>query len=330
MSAVVVADGDQALADALRDELLAMCWAARADFVYNPEPLSESIARARALAAERDAGAAAGAPGKKPVVLLDHCDNTASGGTMDSTMVLRACLDAGLSGAVFYAIFDPASVDAMFAAGEGAEVALELGGKMRVPVMPTEETPPLAVTGSVVKLREAQTGPGSYGEWGQDGRMGVLRLPSGGDGGSILVCVISKHVEPNNTAVLEKLEIDPYAHSFLVLKSRVHWQNSRGFGPVYHAVVECGTVAAASLPAAATTRAPRPSPSAPAPWTDARPSLRSSSPALDRRCGGSWWWGIRRRGRVHVRLLQVPLQEPPAAHLPARRGRGPRVTRCSR
>ena len=48
MSAVVVADGDQALADALRDELLAMCWAARADFVYNPEPLSESIARARA------------------------------------------------------------------------------------------------------------------------------------------------------------------------------------------------------------------------------------------------------------------------------------------
>ena len=43
------------------------------------------------------------------------------------------------------------------------------------------------------------------------------------------------------------LYIDPYTYivrrRYLVLKSRVHWQNSRGFGPIYKGVVECdGTV----------------------------------------------------------------------------------------
>src|SRR3546814_7783132 len=69
-SAIVVTDGDQAKADALCREILDLAWKHRADFVYEIEPLATSLARA----AELTAG---------PVVLLDHYDNAASGGSMD-------------------------------------------------------------------------------------------------------------------------------------------------------------------------------------------------------------------------------------------------------
>ena len=39
--------------------------------------------------------------------MLDHCDNVASGGTMDTTAVLAEVLRQGLEDAVFYAIHDP-------------------------------------------------------------------------------------------------------------------------------------------------------------------------------------------------------------------------------
>src|SRR5438477_507142 len=51
LSAVIVTDGDQALADALRDELLDRAWVEREAFVYELEPLEQSLARAKALPA---------------------------------------------------------------------------------------------------------------------------------------------------------------------------------------------------------------------------------------------------------------------------------------
>jgi hypothetical protein len=57
--------------------------------------------------------------GSGPVVLLDHSDNCASGGTMDTMTVLGAMLDAGLSDAAAFAIFDPQAVQQMDAAGVG-------------------------------------------------------------------------------------------------------------------------------------------------------------------------------------------------------------------
>src|SRR5208282_2221014 len=75
LSAVVVTDGDRELAERLRDELLDHAWVERETFVYQIEPLTASVARARALPAPQ--------PGEGPIVLLDHYDNCASGGTMD-------------------------------------------------------------------------------------------------------------------------------------------------------------------------------------------------------------------------------------------------------
>ena len=87
LSAVVVTDNDPALAKRWCDELLDMAWKDRAKWVYQVEPLEKSLARARAI----DPNASPG-----PVVLLDHYDNAASGGTMDTMAVLDGILQSGL------------------------------------------------------------------------------------------------------------------------------------------------------------------------------------------------------------------------------------------
>eukprot|EP01045_Picozoa_sp_COSAG04_P022931 COSAG04_NODE_2659_length_3774_cov_9.356463_2_plen_449_part_00 len=142
LSAVVVTDGDEAAAAALRDELLDMCWDSRADWVFEPEPLDEAVGRAMEMAAT---------PEDKPVILLDHYDNTASGGTMDTTTVLKAVLDAGLDDVCFYGIFDPAAVQEMAVAGVGATLTLSLGGKMDMPAIGLTGEP-LELEGTVLTL----------------------------------------------------------------------------------------------------------------------------------------------------------------------------------
>src|SRR5438067_10547603 len=67
LSAVVVTDGDRALAEKLRDELLDQAWGDRADSVYRLEPLEQSLVRAKNIALAA-AGEGAG-------VLLDPYDN---------------------------------------------------------------------------------------------------------------------------------------------------------------------------------------------------------------------------------------------------------------
>ena len=52
-------------------------------------------------------------PSGRPVVLLDHYDNCASGGTMDTMAVLGSILDAGLDEVAAFAICDPQAVEQM-------------------------------------------------------------------------------------------------------------------------------------------------------------------------------------------------------------------------
>ncbi len=226
LSAVVVSDGDEALARHWCDELLAQAWHARAQFVYPIEPLAESIARARVLADNKPTGSG-------PVVLLDHSDNCASGGTMDSMTVLGAILDAGLEGVAAFAIFDPAAVQQMIAAGVGAQVTLPLGGKLDMPAIGLKGQP-RTVTGRVRLIcdgRYQNLGPMSRGEHNDMGPTVVL------DTGQAQIVVISNHVEPHDLAAFTAVGIAPQNQRFLMLKSRVHWR--AGLGALAHAVVDC-------------------------------------------------------------------------------------------
>ena len=95
---------------------------ARADWVFHPEPLEAAITRAKAVT-------------QGPVVLLDHYDNTGSGGTMDTTAVLAEMLRQGLDNAVFYAICDPQAAREAAAAGVGSQIRIKLGGKVAMPAI---------------------------------------------------------------------------------------------------------------------------------------------------------------------------------------------------
>jgi microcystin degradation protein MlrC len=222
-SAVVVTDGDAAKARALCDELLDMAWQAREKFVYRIEPLAASLRRAQEL----------GGKSGPPVVLLDHYDNCASGGTMDTMAVLGGILDAGLQDVAAFAICDPQAVEQMKRAGVGARVSLPLGGKFDMPSLRLKGRP-REVTGEVRCIVDGiyrNEGPMARGELGDMGPSVLL------DTGKVEIAVISRHVEPHDIAPFRALGIEPEKKRYLMLKSRVHWR--AGLGPLAKAVVEC-------------------------------------------------------------------------------------------
>lgn len=220
LSCVVVTDGDPARAKACCDELFAAAWAQREPFVYRIEPLADSLERAKKMT-------------EGPIVLLDHYDNAASGGTMDCMTVLRAILDAGLENVAAFAIHDPEAVRAMIAAGVGSEMTLPLGGKMAMPAVGLKGSP-LKVAGRVKLIFDGtfrNRGPAYQGVTMHMGPTAVL------DTGKVEIVVISRHQEPNDVAGLISVGIDPAQKKYLMLKSRVHWK--AGFGSIAKNVVEC-------------------------------------------------------------------------------------------
>lgn len=220
LSAVVVTDGDEALADRYRDELLDYAWDHRAEFVYELEPLAQSIARAKTVTGG-------------PVVLLDHFDNSSSGGTMDTMTVLGAILDAGLEDVAVFAIHDPVAVQQMAEAGIGATVTLPLGGRIDMPSI-GQTGAPREVSGTVKTITDGRyrnDGPAQTGILMDMGPTAVL------DTGKVEIVVISRHQEPNDQQCFKSLGIDPAAKRFLMLKSRVHWR--AGFGELARDVIEC-------------------------------------------------------------------------------------------
>src|SRR5215467_950146 len=225
LSAVVVTDGDRKLAEELRDELLDRAWVEREAFVYTLEPLQQSVARARAMPL-----------GEGPVVLLDHYDNCASGGTMDTTVVLAEILRQGLDNVAAFAIFDPEAVQQAIAAGVGSEVTLSIGGKIAMPAIPAA-SPALTLAGTVKTIsngRYRNRGPMGRGVQMDMGPAVVL------DTGTVEIVLISRHVEPSDLNCLLSLGIDPMQKRYVMLKSRIHWR--AGLGAMAKAVVECAGV----------------------------------------------------------------------------------------
>ncbi|MGE0874609.1 MAG: M81 family metallopeptidase [Burkholderiales bacterium] len=220
LSAVVVTDDNPALARKWCDELLDMAWNSREKWVYEVEPLAQSFARAGVMSA-------------RPVVLLDHYDNAASGGTMDTMTVLAGILDAGLEDVAAFAIFDPAAVAKMRDAGIGARLTLPLGGKLDMPSLGLKGKP-LELTGTVKNLTNGQfrnRGPMGKGVLMDMGPTAVF------DTGKVEIIVISRQQEPNDLECFHSQGIDPACKRYIMLKSRVHWR--AGFGDLAKAIVEC-------------------------------------------------------------------------------------------
>ena len=220
LSAVVVTDNDPEAARQLCDELLEMAWRDRESWVYKIEPLEDSLARARQI----DDG---------PVVLLDHYDNAASGGTQDTMTVLDAILDAGLEDVAAFAICDPEAVQALIAAGVGNAATVRLGGKLDMPSI-DKRGEPREVTGTVKLISDGlyrNLGPASTGLLMDMGPTVVF------DTGKVEIVVISRQQEPNDKNAFLSLGIDPARKKYLMLKSRIHYR--AGFRDIAKEVIEC-------------------------------------------------------------------------------------------
>ncbi len=224
LSVVVVTDNDEQRACEIRDELLELAWSHREAFVYKLEPLAESVAHA-IIAREE--------PGEGPIILLDHYDNTASGGTMDTTEVLREILLQGLEDVAVFGIHDPAAVQQMIAAGVGSEITIDLGARYHMQAL-QEQSTPLTVTGTVKLVSDGRfvvKGPMSTGARMNMGATVVL------DTGNVQIIVISRHIEPFDLGCFYSLGIDPLEKTYLMLKSRIHYRAT--FLPIAKKVIEC-------------------------------------------------------------------------------------------
>ena len=220
ISVVTVTENDPASADSICNGLLDMAWNRREEFVFHAEPLAQSVARARDLA-------------DGPVLLLDHSDNCGSGGTQDVTAVLAEIMRQGLRDVVAFAIHDPASVARLIEAGVGADVTLDIGGKLPMPSIGLTAKP-LNVTGKVRVITDGEytiRGPMYTGVRVGMGRTVVL------DTGNVEIVLIERHHEPWDLGCLLSVGIDPAAKKYIMLKSRIHYR--AGFQPIARHIVEC-------------------------------------------------------------------------------------------
>ncbi len=210
---VVVVGHDEAGAARLADELARDAWARREQFVFHSEPLADTIARAARL-------------DRFPVVLADHGNNTASGGSTDTMEVLEEVLAQGLDGVVAGPFRDPQAVARLIEAGVGAEVTLPVGGRTDMPSIQREGRP-LTVTGTVRAITDGRfvvTGPMATGVSVSMGRTVVLDL------GKVRIVISEERVEPFDLGVFTHCGIDPRAARYILISSRQHFR--AGFEPI--------------------------------------------------------------------------------------------------
>lgn len=116
-SVIAVADGDPGLAQAKAEEIGELAWRHRREFLRDRTPVPEALRIARET-------------GGGPIVLADASDGTAGGAEGDSTVLLQALLESPVPGACLLLVTDPEAVARCVAAGVGAELTLDVGGKL--------------------------------------------------------------------------------------------------------------------------------------------------------------------------------------------------------
>jgi len=220
LSAVVVCDGRTDQGKALLDRMLALAWERRAAFLYQGAPLETQIAHARTLR-------------EGPIVLVDHGDNTASGGTQDVMSVVAEVMKQGLDDVVAGPICDPTAVARIVSAGTAASVSLDLGGRIDMPQLNLKGQP-LPVSGKVARITDGEfvvTGPMATGTRVRMGRTAVL------DTGAVQIVVSERRAEPFDLGVFTHAGIDPRRKRYVLIKSRQHFR--AGFEPIARHIVLC-------------------------------------------------------------------------------------------
>ena len=218
MSFIVVTNNDQKQADALAQELSDLAWSIRRDFLVKPMPVRDALKRVKAAK-------------EGPIVLADIGDNPGGGTPCDSTFVIKAVLEEGLTGGVFGVIWDLVAAAKAARAGPGNEIEVNLGGH-------TDRLhgKPIRVKAHVKSVSDGQwlvKGPMGTGSLTEMGLTAVLNV-AGND-----LIVTSLRLQPLDLELYRSQGIEPTTAKFIVVKSSVHYRASHE--PVAKEIIELDT-----------------------------------------------------------------------------------------
>lgn len=197
-SVLVIADGDQALAEREARRIAADFWARRDEFSVRLTPTHEAVRMA--LASERH-----------PFIFSDPSDAPSSGAPGDSPVILAELLAARPEKPCFINIVDPAAVQAMAACGIGAKITLEVGARFAPGFYS-----PLAVSGRVRLLADGDfeiKGPGMKGMITHRGLTGIL------DMGAIQLVVMERPVFQWDPELYRSVGLEPGDAQIVLVKS---------------------------------------------------------------------------------------------------------------
>ncbi|MCE5207802.1 MAG: M81 family metallopeptidase [Chloroflexi bacterium] len=152
---------------------------------------------------------------EKPVVLADVQDNAGGGGTSDTVWVLDALVRHNARDAALGLMYDPEAAKKIHIAGVGAQIELDLGGKL----MPGHS--PFHGRFTVEQLFEGDfdpTGPVGRGMKANLGKMAHIRI------GGVHIVVSSVRAQMNDRSFFRVVGIEPEKMKIVVVKSTNHYR----------------------------------------------------------------------------------------------------------
>ena len=169
-------------------------------------------------------------PDNGPLVIADYADNPGAGGYGDSTALLSALLDAGVTNACFAPMVDGEVVQAMQSAAVGKSVQITLGGKTD----PDFGGGPLTLEAELISRNDGHftgDGPMIHGLHGSFGPSAVIRV----GGIEILVVTIPRQIL--DLQQFKAFGIDPQNKNVVALKSMQHFRAA--FEPISGQIIVC-------------------------------------------------------------------------------------------
>ena len=239
-SVLAVADGEPETAERAAHELAACLWRRR------EELRGEALAPADAIVeADRRAD------GAGPVVVLDVGDNIGGGSPADSTVLLAHAVERGIGGFVA-TVCDAGAVDRALAAGERADVELDVGA-----TTPVSAGPRLRLRGRVARVTDGRFADGGVSHGGFRSFDGGPTVRVSTEAGPELI-ITSRTVPTWTPEQLRAVGLEPRDQRIIVAKGVV--APRAGYAPVAAEFVLADTpgVTAADLGQLAYRRRPRP------------------------------------------------------------------------
>jgi len=202
-SVVVVADGDQALANRAADALAERIRSAREDLLHEEVVLGLKEGVDRAYEISKSA--------TRPVVLLEHADRL-----NDSTYILDALVKRGGRRIMVPYLLDPTAAQTAIDAGEGGTVTLSVGGWSS-----DRAGPPVEITGKVL-----YAGDKSYRGTGKmwNGYRIDLGPTAVIDTGDIVISVVSRYVFAIDLDPFTQFGFDVNDFDIVLLRSKTHFR----------------------------------------------------------------------------------------------------------